>query len=87
MSRTSQATVTTKGQVTLPRDVRVLLRIGTGDRILFVVGEDGAVQLCKVEARKLDDLVGILGRSPHRMTVARMNDSLRKAARQRARRR
>jgi len=35
------ATITTKGQLTLPKDVRTALGVGPGDRVDFVRMEDG----------------------------------------------
>ncbi len=37
----SAATLTSKGQLTLPKDVRIALRVGPGDRLDFVRMEDG----------------------------------------------
>ena len=37
----ARAKVTTKGQVTIPRDVRKLLGIRAGDSIIFESGDDG----------------------------------------------
>jgi AbrB family looped-hinge helix DNA binding protein len=37
----SAATLTSKGQLTLPRDVRVAMGVGPGDRVEFVRMEDG----------------------------------------------
>lgn len=37
----SAATLTAKGQLTLPKDVRIALGIGPGDRVDFVRMEDG----------------------------------------------
>jgi antitoxin PrlF len=53
------ATVTSKGQVTLPRRVRDLLRVGPGDRIEFVIDDDGRIS---VRARDTDiaELRGML---------------------------
>ena len=39
------ATITSKGQVTIPKDVRVRLGIGAGDRIEFVEIQDGVFQI------------------------------------------
>ena len=43
------ATVTAKGQITLPKDVREHLRVGTGDRVAFVIDEDGRVRVEAVQ--------------------------------------
>ncbi len=37
----SDATLTTKGQLTVPKDVRLALGVGPGDRVSFVRMEDG----------------------------------------------
>lgn len=37
----SNATLTSKGQLTLPKEVRIALGVGPGDRVDFVRMEDG----------------------------------------------
>lgn len=55
----SRATLTSKGQLTVPKDVRDRLGLKSGDRVVFEF-EDGAVRL-RVEHRKsLDELMGSL---------------------------
>ena len=44
-------TVTTKGQVTIPKQVRDLLGIKPGDSVAFEVAEDGRVLLSKLGSR------------------------------------
>jgi antitoxin PrlF len=39
----STSTVTSKGQITIPRDVRKLLGIESGDKVRFNVDDDGKV--------------------------------------------
>jgi antitoxin PrlF len=39
------ATMTSKGQITIPKAIRDTLRIDAGDRIAFRVREDGVVEL------------------------------------------
>lgn len=41
----SISTITSKGQITLPKDVRDHLGVREGDRLDFVIGADGAVCL------------------------------------------
>ena len=62
------ATVTSKGRVTLPQQIREALRIRPGDRIDFVLGEDGAVRLRPVKV-DVSELRGFLSR-PGRSTVS-----------------
>jgi AbrB family looped-hinge helix DNA binding protein len=44
-----EATITSKGQITVPNDLRKALDIGAGDRLRFVRASDGSIRL---EARK-----------------------------------
>ena len=44
-------TVTTKGQVTIPKQVRDLLGIKPGSSVAFEVAEDGSVLLSKLGSR------------------------------------
>jgi AbrB family looped-hinge helix DNA binding protein len=62
------ATVTSKGQVTIPRKVREALRLRPGDRIDFVLGEDGEVRLRAGEVG-VSELRGLL-RRPRRRPVS-----------------
>jgi len=62
------ATVTSKGQVTLPRKIREALRIRPGDRVDFVVGRDGEVRLRAGEV-DVSELRGFL-RRPGRRAVS-----------------
>jgi antitoxin PrlF len=39
------ATVTSKGQITIPKKVRQALDLGAGDRVEFVIEKDGRVRL------------------------------------------
>lgn len=55
----SRATLTSKGQLTVPKDVRDRLGLKSGDRLVFEV-EDDSVRL-RVERRKsLGELMGSL---------------------------
>ena len=58
------ATVTTKGQVTIPKEVREHLGVETGDRLSFVVQEDGTV-IVKPITHHVRELGGLLQRSGH----------------------
>ena len=45
-----QATMTSKGQVTFPKPIRDKLRLKSGDRIEFVLEEDGSLRITPVTA-------------------------------------
>lgn len=70
------ATVTSKGQVTIPKAVRKLLRVNVGDEIDFVLTERGDVVVRGVSL-DVRELKGLL-KSPRRraVTVEEMNASV-----------
>ena len=40
-----KATITSKGQVTIPKDIRDKLKIGPGDQIDFIIGDKGEIYI------------------------------------------
>lgn len=56
----SIATVTTKGQVTIPKPVREALRLSAGDRVEFVDLGNGRFELIAA-TRDVTELRGMLG--------------------------
>lgn len=38
-----KATITSKGQITIPKDIRDILKIGPGDQIDFIISDQGDV--------------------------------------------
>ena len=56
--RNTSAKITSKGQITVPKEVREALGVGTGDRLQFTVG-DGQAVVTPIRKRKLTDFVGI----------------------------
>jgi AbrB family looped-hinge helix DNA binding protein len=62
------ATITTKGQVTIPKSVRDSLMLSTGDKIEFVVTNKREA-LIRPVSKKVDDVFGILHK-PGRKTVS-----------------
>ena len=70
------ATVTSKGQVTLPKQVRETLKVKPGDQIDFVLDADGEV---RVRAGRFDvrDLKGLLHRPGRRsVSLEAMNEAI-----------
>lgn len=55
----STATITSKGQTTIPKDVRDRLNLKPGDRLDFVFDDDGALRVVPLNV-SLDDLKSIL---------------------------
>ena len=59
MVRMSESTVTSKGQITIPKAVRERLRLETGDTVYFDVRDDGSVVLV-ARNEPVEGLFGIL---------------------------
>lgn len=66
------ATITSKGQITIPKDIRVLLDLRTGDKINFIVNDEGAVNLVPV-TQKITTLKGIVSKPNKPVSVDDMN--------------
>ncbi len=68
------ATVTSKGQITLPKSVRTKLGVEAGHRVEFV--ETDAGFLVKPATRDIRSLKGVLPKPRHPVTLEAMNRSL-----------
>ena len=53
-----ESTVTSKGQTTLPKDVRLALQLHAGDRVRYMILDGGEVRL--VRSRPVLQLAGLL---------------------------
>ena len=73
------ATMTSKGQVTIPKEVRDALRLETGHRIAFQMRSDGIVEM-RPENVDLMSLRGILKSSVKGVTLQDMKEAIRKGA-------
>jgi len=60
------STLTSKGQLTLPKQIRDLLKVGAGDAVDFVLGSDGEIRVRAghVDVRDLRGLLHKAGRRP-----------------------
>ena len=73
------STLTSKGQITLPKEIRESLALGPGDRLAFRLREDGVVEMVP-ETVDVLDLCGIFKPKVRGVTVEAMNEAIRKAA-------
>jgi antitoxin PrlF len=55
----AEAKVTSKGQITLPSEVRARLKVGPGDRVVFVEGNDGEITV-RSRSGTLGDMKGMI---------------------------
>ena len=67
----SFATVTSKGQTTIPKNVRAAANLKAGDRIHFTVLADGTI-LVRVKNRSIRD-IAISPPRGRRVSIAQMN--------------
>ena len=74
------STLTSKGQTTIPKQVREHLRIESGDRLDFVIEPDGRVTLrpATADLRQLDGLLDRSGTEPR--SIEAMDAAVEKAA-------
>ena len=75
----STSVLTSKGQTTIPKDVRQHLGLNAGDRIEFVLTEDNTV-LLKPATRAVTDLKGFLPKPPKPVSLDAMQAAIRKRA-------
>lgn len=69
------ATVTSKGQITIPAEVRQSLQVSAGDRVEFVQVEPG--QFLFVAAnRSVTELKGMFGKSVKAVSIEDMNRAI-----------
>ncbi len=72
------ATITSKGQLTLPKAIRDRLRVGPGDRVDFIVKDDGTVVVRPVTVH-LRDLYGFLHRKGMKpVSIEEMTETIRR---------
>jgi AbrB family looped-hinge helix DNA binding protein len=65
------ATVTSKGQTTIPKDIRAAANLKPGDRIHFTVLADGTI-IMRVKNRSIRD-ISFTPPGGRRVSIARMN--------------
>ena len=66
------AKLTSKGRITIPSDVRRLLRMRAGDRLSFVQVEPGRFEIV-ADTRSVRELKGLFGKPARALTLAKMN--------------
>ncbi len=70
------ATVTSKGQITIPKEIRKILDLHDGDRVNFFMDESGKV--CIMPATQdITSLKGIIPKPKKAVTVEDMNKVIR----------
>lgn len=71
------STITSKGQTTIPKEIRARLHVQPGDRLEFVVDEQGHVLILPATV-DVKELAGILEPPARPVTVEAMKQAIRK---------
>ena len=71
----STATLTSKGQITIPAEVRRLLNVQTGDRVEFVQVEPGRFEIVAA-TRSVRELKGLFGKPSRAVSIDEMNRTI-----------
>jgi len=74
----SEAKMTSKGQITVPKDVRMKLNLKPGDRVRFVIEADGRVRLWPAK-RDISELVGVLPKPRRALSIEEMDEAIGRA--------
>ena len=75
----NESTISSKGQVTIPKAIRTRMHLNAGDRLRFVVEADGSVRLAAA-TRDVSTLRDILPPPRRRASVEDMNTAIRRRA-------
>jgi antitoxin PrlF len=71
--------LSSKGRVTIPREIRAHLNLKPGDKVEFVIQGEGTVRLF-AKNRDVRELRGMLGPVRRRLTIRQMDEAIRKRA-------
>lgn len=69
------ATITSKGQLTLPKKIRDELKINAGDKIEFFIRHDGHIECVPLKS-PVTKLKGILPKLSKTVTIDEMNQAV-----------
>ena len=72
------ATITSKGQITIPKEVRERLGVEAGDRLEFVEEEKGVYKVVAA-TKDVRHLKGLVARPSRAVTVEEMNRAVRRS--------
>ena len=68
------ATITSRGQITLPIEVRGHLGVAAGDKVAFLIDTDGVVRVRRVAYPTVASLRGAAGSLPRPMSWEQMSE-------------
>jgi antitoxin PrlF len=72
--------ISSKRQVTIPKAILDALKLRTGDRVQFEVGDDGTVRLIAARRRPVTALKGMLPKPRRAVSLAEMDTAIARGA-------
>jgi AbrB family looped-hinge helix DNA binding protein len=69
------ATISSKGQITIPAEVRRALHVDTGDRVEFVEVDPGRYEFVAA-TRSVTELKGMFGKAKRTVSIEEMNRAI-----------
>ncbi|MFT5097912.1 MAG: antitoxin PrlF [Planctomycetaceae bacterium] len=73
------ATITSKGQITIPKYIRDQLGLHAGDKISFIEDEDGSINLIPVK-KPLSAIKGLVAKPKKSVSIEDMNSTIKRKA-------
>jgi AbrB family looped-hinge helix DNA binding protein len=70
----SQATITSKGQITIPSAIRAKMKVAAGDKVEFIEIEDGKFEMIAL-TREVTSLKGLF-KTDKAVSIAAMNKAI-----------
>ncbi len=70
-----QATITSKGQVTIPKPIRDALHLSPGDRIEFLTEPDGSIKVVPITT-SVTELKGMVPPPPKPLSLEEMDQAV-----------
>ena len=70
------STLTSKAQITLPKDVRLMLQLEPGDKVAFVPQANGQIVVSKASKASFASLRGLLPAPAKAHTIEEMNPAI-----------
>jgi len=70
-----KTTITSKGQLTLPKKLRTLLNLHPGNRVEFVIDKDGSVKMIPIKST-IKELKGMTRRPRKAVSLEEMQSAI-----------
>ena len=71
------ATITSKGQLTLPKEIRKILNLHSGNKVEFMIDSDGNVKMVPIKS-SIKDIKGIVPKPMKVVSLDEMQDAIEK---------